>query len=285
VLPDNVTVDVTPSVAGVNYYTFNVPPSPVTLESLTVVSNSAVQVGGTNNWAAVKTATNAWVYVQAKLSTRDTNAANQIQWSAGEAVPGRPFQRRVTKTSSVETTVTATLGSTNLSLDVWIVWADLTIKVSGTLDPDDKALFLVNDHTEWPTPTIYYDQMGDGSGLGGGNALGSIDCLSNTNLNYAFTVGKMEAKAILRPPGIANLLTTWSMVRTVINITYDNGSLTYNSGNTMPPSPQDDPCAPDASYFNQAQGDMFNLDAPGVQYATVQTSITLPKCMIISTSM
>jgi hypothetical protein len=123
-LADNTRVLVTGQTKGANDYS-TPPPSPVgvTLTGLTVVSNSATQIDATN-WAAVKSSsTNDYVYIQATLSTDDTNAANQIQWSAGEKVPGNPFAVRVTKTNSVETTVTATLGSTNMTVKVWIVWA------------------------------------------------------------------------------------------------------------------------------------------------------------------
>jgi hypothetical protein len=136
-------VDVTPTVSGTNadFWDLAIQASPVVLQSLDVVSNSAAQVGGTNNWAAVKTDSAAWVYLQATLSTPDTNAANFIQWSGGEAVPGNPFQRRVTKTNSVETTVTATLGSTNISINVWIIWSTIRLQFSGTTPLNAQGLW------------------------------------------------------------------------------------------------------------------------------------------------
>ena len=265
-LPDNSKVDVTTYVAGANHYSFTDPPGPVGFTSLTVVSNSATQVSGTNNWAAVKTATNAWVYVQATLSTSDPNVANNIQWTGGEPVPGNPFQRRVTKTTSAETTVTATIGSVSKSLNVWIIWADLTIKVSGTLDADDKAVFLVNSNSEWPTPAVFNVLLfGGGNGVGGGTGLGPIDCLSNTNLNYCYTVGRMEAKAILQPSGIGNLITNgWDMRRIRFSIFWNNGgSPAYSSGGTIPPSGVTDTGGFKFKYLNPAHGDIFDLDFPG----------------------
>ena len=50
-----------------NDYTFNVQATNVTVQSLTVVSNSATQIDATN-WAVVKTPTNDYVIVQAVLS-------------------------------------------------------------------------------------------------------------------------------------------------------------------------------------------------------------------------
>lgn len=228
---------------------------------LTVVSNSAVQINGTTNWAAVE-ATNDYVIVQAMLSmTNDyilTNVAANIQWSGGEAVSGNPLQRRVSKATPAETAVTASLGSSSVSINVWVIWANLTIKVNGTLDPDDKAAVLNSLDNNWPAI------------LGGGNNLGTLDCLSNPSLTYSYTIGKMEAKAVLQPIGIGNLLTTnWDMKRTRVVIAWDNGG-NYNSGvwesgptisNPLPGV--DDANNADDKYLNPANGDIFGLDAPG----------------------
>jgi hypothetical protein len=173
-LPDNKDVDATPHINANDVNNYHLTPAIVTLQSLTVMSNSAIQVSGTNNWAAVKTPTNDWVYVKATLSTSDTNAANQIQWSAGDAVPSDPFQRRVTKTVSAETTVTATLGSTNQSLNVWILWSTISFQFTNAN----------------PSPISF-----DSFGLPG-NQLGVISYLTNT-----FEVGKMCAIAKITPAG------------------------------------------------------------------------------------
>lgn len=106
----------------------------VTVQSLTVVSNSATQIDS-NDWAVVKSnATNDYVIVQAALSITNaavqTQAGNLIQWSGGEVVSGNPLQRRVSKATSAETTVTASLGSTNVSLNVWVIWATISYAVS-----------------------------------------------------------------------------------------------------------------------------------------------------------
>jgi hypothetical protein len=269
--PSGATVDVTPTVTHAlanNDYTFDVQVTNVTIQSLTVVSNSATQIDATN-WAVVKPPTNDYVIVQATLNyTNDwivTNAATAIQWTNGEAVPGNPLQRMVTKSNSVETTVTASLGSSSSSLNVWVIWADLTNKVSGTLDPHDNAQVLFNGN--WPTP-IYYNVSlhGGNNGVGGGNTLGPIDCLSNPNLNYCYTVGRMEAKAILQPSNIGSLLTTnWDMRRTWISIFWNNGT---NSpfditGGTIPPSPENDTANSAFKSLYPTYGDIFDLDFPG----------------------
>jgi len=195
-----------------------------------------------------------------------TNAAlaaqvgSMILWSGGEAVAGNPLQRKVSKSTSAKTTVTATLGSTSQSINVWVVWADLTIKVSGTLDADDKAAVLNNGN--FPRQNTTYGSID----LGGGNSLGPIDRFSNTNLNYGYAIGKMEAKAVLQPSGIGNLLTgtnIWNLKRTAVAIAWDNsGSPTYTTGGSNPPSGQDDTGGDYFKYLNTTNGDTFDLDWP-----------------------
>jgi hypothetical protein len=153
--PTGVNVDVTPiatQVYGYNDYTFNVQVTNITIQALTVVSNSATQIDATN-WAVVKSPTNDYVVVQATLNyTNDwivTNAATAIQWTGGEAMPGNPLQRRVTKTNSVETTVTASLNSTTTNLNVWVIWATMTIQTSGAnTSPLSLTNISANDGTE-----------------------------------------------------------------------------------------------------------------------------------------
>ena len=122
------------SAASANNVTGSLPGQQIiTLQSLMVVSN-AVSVGGTN-WAAVKT--NDYVYVKATLSTDDANAANQINWSVGEKVAYDPFQIKVSKATSVMIPVTATLGSTNKTVNLWILWG--TVCNSGRGHNSDKC--------------------------------------------------------------------------------------------------------------------------------------------------
>jgi len=184
-----------------------------------------------------------------------------IQWSGGEAVAGNPLQRKVSKSISTNAVVAATLGSTSQSVNVWVVWSDLTVKVSGTLDADDKAAVLNNGN--FPTQNTTYGSWG----LGGGNNLGPIDCLNYSDLNYCYTIGKMEAKAVLQPSGIGNLLSNtnnWNMKRTVIAEFWDNGgSPSSTTGGTILPSAQDDTGIPRVKYLNPIHGDIFDLDWPG----------------------
>jgi hypothetical protein len=111
------------------------------------------------------------------------------------------------------------------------------------------------DDGKWPSLTSTnqkYGALGDGSGLG------AIDCLSNSNLNYAYTIGKMEAKAILQPPSIQNLVTngSWDMKRWRSIAAWDNGQ-------SASPDAGDDTSPSDLKFLNPAKGDIFDLDTPG----------------------
>ncbi len=88
---------------------------------------NAVSVGGTNNWAAVKTTNaNDFVTLTATLCPNNADAAALLTWSGGEADPNNPLQRRVPKNVSAKTAVTASCCSSNLSATIWIVWSSFT---------------------------------------------------------------------------------------------------------------------------------------------------------------
>lgn len=110
----------------------------VQLQSISV--SGATQIDATN-WADVKT-TNAddYVTITANLCPNDTNAATLLSWTNGQPVPGNPFQRRVSKTNSVETTVTASCCNTSLTVNVWIVWSSFTkFNNTGPKDTDSDV--------------------------------------------------------------------------------------------------------------------------------------------------
>jgi hypothetical protein len=240
--------------------------------SLTAVSNSAVQINGTTNWGTVEQQSN-YVIIQANLDTTSPQflawSATNILWSGGTPVSGNPMQREISTAISTNTVVTASLGTVTNSLEVWVIWAALTIKVSGTIDTNDDAEILVNGN--WPTPTVNNFMLRGGSGLGGGNGLGTIDCLSNTNLNYAFTVGRMEAKAALQPTGIGHILNHgWNLKRTTIGIGWDNGG---ESSSSAPPPGENDTSPPQSESLTPINDDVFDLDTPGCSDVLPGTNI------------
>jgi hypothetical protein len=209
-------VDVTPKATKFyvyNDYTFNVQVTNVTLQSLTVVSNSATQIDAMN-WAVVKSLTNDYVIVQAVLNyTNDwilTNVAMAIQWTGGEAVPGNPLQRRVTKTNSVETTVAASLGSSTTNLNVWVIWATVTNQITGinTSPLSFTALGLPDDNLS----TQYYDRSTIG--------VYPASEFDHTNL----VVGKICVVATVTPVGVHSVITNgWDVVQMKTSTGFTNG--------------------------------------------------------------
>jgi hypothetical protein len=202
-----------------NDYTFNgIQVSNVMVQSLTVVSNSATPIDATN-WAVVKTPTDDYVIVQATLSiTNDwflTNAALQaeagaaIQWTGGEPMPGNPLQCRVSKIVSTNITVTATLGSSSASLNVWVIWSTISYQFSGTTPLNAQGL--------WTNLNSSGDSNSDLSLFCPGVILGVQNYFTNLwPLGYTWPVGngigysawaKMCVIATLTPSGIGGLIT------------------------------------------------------------------------------
>ena len=207
---------------------------------LAVVSNSAVQINGTANWATVKS-TDGYVTVQAMVDNASdavlTGLTNAIQWTGGAAVPGNPLQRWVTKTNSVETTVTASLGgSVSTSVKVWVVWATMQILTSSN-NPANAPSF---------TQVGLVNQLGIQTYDGGNTARGQI-C----------------AAATITPAGIHSVITNgWNVFQKRISHDFADGAInsTYYDTNWQPDGPTNDfkTMIPDAS------DKLYTIDGPNI---------------------
>jgi hypothetical protein len=182
---------------------------------LTVIANATqTHVRGAKNWATVKKASDD-VIVQATTDPDTPDCWNKINWSgdSGTPVAGHPNQRQLSRAASKKYHVEAELGGVNDHVDVWVLWADLviTIGTGDTIDSGNDASFLAAGHN-WPAH------------LGGGNKLGPLS-KEGTTLTYAYTVGKMQAKATLTPPGIEDVIdrSSWHIKRKVTVKAWDNG--------------------------------------------------------------
>jgi hypothetical protein len=223
---------------------------------LTVVSNSAVQISGlfSTNWVTVK-ATNNYVIVQAEVNPANATVlgwlATNIVWSGGTPVPGNPLQCEVSTAFPTNVAVTASIGTQSISLQVWVIWANLAITcgTSDTIDSENNAANL--DGGNWPPA------------LGGGNNLGPLSHLQNPNLTYAFTIGKMQAKATLQPAGVGEVVGSgfWAFRRHLEYIAWDNGILTAVNTNSFTGV---DAFAPDWMDLDPTLtgGNIYDLDAP-----------------------
>ena len=156
----------------------------VQLQSISV--SGATQIGTTTNWATMKT-TNAsdYVIITANLCPNDTNAATLLTWSGGLAVTNNPFQRRVSKTNAVETTVTASCCSTSMTVNVWIISA----QIKSVAFTSDHHLMNTNN-SDWTDTGILY---GKPDWVANSSTNNPISQTMNTTVSVTTTVNVQPA--------------------------------------------------------------------------------------------
>jgi len=85
-----------------------------------------------DNWATIK---EEGEYVEIYAFSEPTLSADKIQeyitWTGGEEVTGKPLERKVSKSTSQKVHVECKAGSTKDHVDIWIMWANITIHTSG----------------------------------------------------------------------------------------------------------------------------------------------------------
>jgi len=160
--------------------------------SITVIQNATQNnVTGAKNWAAVKKGSDD-VIVQAKTDPDTPDCWNKINWSGdpGTAVPGHANQRSLSRATSKKFHVEASLGGVSDSVDVWILWATVTILTSGTTPPNAVQYGARYDGTE---------NLGAKSYDGGNSG-----------------VGKVVPVAVISPAGMHSVVTSgWKFKRKV----------------------------------------------------------------------
>jgi hypothetical protein len=260
-LPAGEVIAATPKVLNVAFFgegpTFTTP----SLTGLTVVSN-AWQINA-SNWVTVMT-NGGYVTVQASLDTTDTNAASLIKWPAFcQPVPGQPFQRQLSTSTPTNFTVTATLGSTNLTINVWIMWATMNILTTGTL-PSNAPPFRASYH------------QGIQNQDGTTNILGSVYWHTNDA-----GASKICTVATLSPPGLATILTNgFQTIQFCWQHRFVNGipSTDPDEWNTnwVNDSPGNYPSDPHYTTAPDPFGNLYSNDAPEIfAYEGVTTSLEI----------
>jgi hypothetical protein len=151
-------------------------------------------------WATVKRADD-YVIVQARIrngAQDDQIPDGVITWAGGEAVQGKKLQRKVPTASAAKTTVTASIGSRSDHVDVWVVWANVTIQTAGTTPANAVQFGAIRDGTE---------------NLGGVRYNGGAD-----------GAGKVVAVAKLQPAGVGAVVTSgWMIKRNKWNHIFKDG--------------------------------------------------------------
>lgn len=136
----------------------------VEVVSITVKSGATqTNVTGAENWAAVRADDDVIVEATLKPNTNEVGAA--VMWTGGDPVPGKPRQRKVSKKNSVKTTVKVECGATSAQLVIWILWATIENKITGTTPANAVQFGKSYDGTE---------NLGAQTFKGGNAAVGKI---------------------------------------------------------------------------------------------------------------
>ena len=127
------------------------------LVKITVIDNATQNnVTGNKNWACIKKATDD-VIIEATTNPNTEDAWKQINWSGdtGTAVPGKPNQRKLSRSSSKKHHIEAELGGVKDDLYVWVLWVEVTILTSGTTPKNAVQFGAKYDGTENLGAVIY----------------------------------------------------------------------------------------------------------------------------------
>jgi hypothetical protein len=226
------------------------------LVSLTVISNATqTNVTGAKNWATVKKSSDE-VIVEATTNPNTDACWQAINWSGDTGSAGdQPNRRKLSRAASKKFHVQAELGGVSDYVDVWVIWADLEIKIGSgdTIDTGNDASGLAAGH-KWP------------SFLGDGNNLGPM-VSDGTPLTYNYVVGKMQAKATLSPTGIEDVVTSnWQMRRKKTVKGYSNG-VQYRSDGPDVDDTSDADWVDNDPKSGTSTREIYDLDAPGCDRA------------------
>ena len=170
------------------------------LNSLTVIRNATqTNVTGAKNWATVKQSTGD-VIVKVTTTPNTSDAWKMITWSGdtGSAVPGHLNQRSLSRAASQKLHVEAALGGQSDSVDVWVLWATVTILTTGTT----------------PANAVRYGRRYDKT-----ENLGAQSYDSGTK-----AVGKAVPVAEITPKGVHDVVKTgWAFRRQMQGRSWDDG--------------------------------------------------------------
>lgn len=116
----------------------------VTVKGITIVEG-AIQDGveGASNWAAVRSS-DKYAIAEVTIDPDNSDAANSVDWSAGEQIAGKPKQRKLSLAEPVvvNVKVKGTDGNppSTAELNLWVLWATMTPVVDGDKMPDGCKL-------------------------------------------------------------------------------------------------------------------------------------------------
>jgi hypothetical protein len=222
------------------------------LVSITVTRN-ATPAGGTNSWAAVKKATDE-VIVEATTSPNTEGCWKSISWSGDSGSPGDvPNQRKLSRATSKKLHVEAELGGVKDSLEVWILWASVTILTSGKTPANSAKFGGDADGTENLGAVVYDSIFSREDGT-----------------RYQFVSGKVAVFAIITPNGAGQVIQSgWSLKRERWSHDWVDGKKS-KEGNTRSSLwntdwVDDTSLAPNLHLTPDADDKIYDIDGPNVR--------------------
>ena len=214
-----------------------------------------------NNWAALKVTGKGVVTATVVLSPNTDHAASIITWKGGHAVKGQPRQVTVDRTVAAVTPVTVSCGVQNVSLNVWVIWATLSVMLAAA----DTVPHLPGDIGAAMSGATGTTELGPGSksihfkGFGGTHVWG----------NYV-VVGKIV------PPGVGGVVyLDWAIERFRWSLQTTDG--VDNPYNDMAMTDESDIQGeqPQCDYYPDSNGQIFDADWPGFLGYTVTNEMNV----------
>jgi len=205
------------------------------------VKSNATQnnVTGAKNWATVKKSSDD-VIVEATTNPNTDACWQAINWSGDTGSPGdKPNQRKLSRSASKKFHVQAALGGESDYVDVWMLWATVTINTSGTT----------------PANSVQYGGIEDGT-----ENLGAVTWGGQTN-----GAGKVAPVAQLTPNGVHDVVKAgWEFKRHRISHDWIDG-VKNTAANYWNTTWQDDTSLPRWKKLVPDGGDkIYDLDGPNI---------------------
>jgi hypothetical protein len=227
------------------------------LRDLSVIDGASQHnVSGVNSWATTRKRRS---YVVVEATTAPENNAGEwkkIKWSgAGEPVPGQPNQRRLSRAESKKLTVTATLNESSRSIDIWVLWAHLSVLTSG-MRPANAAPFYppgFRDGTEKLGAVTYWDFT-------------QSEIRPGVPVQHIAASGKVVLAAELSPSGVGSVVKSgWAIKREIKSHDWRDGVKDEGAKSWEDDWTPDTSAPPNLRLQPDDAGRIYDLDAPDIR--------------------
>lgn len=239
------------------------------LVALTVSDASQKNVTGPNNWVAVRKKT-AQVTIEATTSPKNSiEEWKLIKWSGGKPVQNKPNRRTVDRGASIKETIKAELGGTSLTLDIWVVSADIEILTDGPRPkgaaPRDTG---TRDQTEKLGAVTYPTMLSNAVD----DSIAEDDPDPDHWVTSTGASGKIIAVATLQPKGLSKIIKAgWTFRRQVMSRIWKDGQKETDA-KTWTDTWVDDTSQPKYQRLTPDDQDkLYDLDEPDLRFGRFST--------------